>query len=219
MTIGEFIQHRRIDLGLTLEDIGNATGVTKSTVKKWETGFISNMGRDKINLLAKILQVSPIVLLDSDVADYEKAISKRLRFEKELPSNIIPLKKARYIPVVGKIACGTPILAVENITDNILLPDYVKADFALICEGDSMINVKIDDGDTVFIKQQSIVENGEIAAVLINDEVTLKKVYFSNKILKLVSANDKYEPFVYAAGEINDIRILGKAVAVLKNIK
>ena len=219
MTIGEFIQRRRNELGLTLEDIGKVTGVAKSTVKKWETGYISNMGRDKINLLAKILQVSPIVLLDSEVSDYDKAISKPLRFEKELPPNIIPLKKVKYIPVVGRIACGTPILAIENITDNILLPDYVNADFALICEGDSMINAKIDDGDTVFIKQQSIVENGEIAAVLINDDVTLKKVFYSDNLLKLVPANDKYEPFVYTADEANDIRILGKAVAVLKSIE
>lgn len=75
MTIGEFIHRRRTELGLTLEDIGNATGVGKSTVKKWETGFISNMRRDRINALAKILKVSPIIFINNYIDDYEAAIN------------------------------------------------------------------------------------------------------------------------------------------------
>ena len=74
MTIGEFINRRRIELGLTLEDIGKATGVGKSTVKKWETGYISNMRRDKIEDLANILKVSPVVFIDNSINDYDEAI-------------------------------------------------------------------------------------------------------------------------------------------------
>lgn len=73
MTIGEFIKKRRLELGLTLEEVGNYTGVGKSTVRKWEMGFISNMGRDKIASLANILNVSPIVLLNETVEDYKSA--------------------------------------------------------------------------------------------------------------------------------------------------
>lgn len=211
MKINTLLKERRKEMGLTLKEVAKAVGVSEATVSRWESGNIANMGRDKINALSKVLNLSPINIMGiSDNTD--------LSFT-ELPTNMIPIKKVHHIPVIGKIACGTPILAVENVTDNIILPDYVDADFALICEGDSMINAKIENGDTVFIHQQPEVENGEIAAVMINNEVTLKKVFLSNKILKLVPANDNYEPMIYTAEEKNDIRILGKAVAVLKNIR
>ena len=211
MKINTLLKKRRKEMGLTLKEVAKAVGVSEATVSRWESGNIANMGRDKINALSKVLNLSPVNIMGiSDDTD--------LSFT-ELPTNMIPIKKVHHIPVIGKIACGTPILAVENVTDNIILPDYVDADFALICEGDSMINAKIENGDTVFIHQQPEVENGEIAAVMINNEVTLKKVFLSDKILKLVPANDNYEPMIYTAEEKNDIRILGKAVAVLKNIR
>ena len=72
--------------------------------------------------------------------------------------------------------------------------------------------------DTVFIKSQEIVENGEIAAVLIGNEATLKKVYYQGNTLTLIAANSNYEPFVFKNEELNDIKILGKAVAVLRQL-
>lgn len=208
--INSLMRNRRKELGLTMKDVAKAVGVSEATVSRWESGNIANMGRDKINALSKVLNLSPISIMgiSDDIDDFL-----------ELPSNIIPITKVRRIPVIGKIACGTPILAVENVTDNILLPDYVQADFALICQGDSMINAKIDNGDTVYIRKQNVVENGEIAAVLIGEDVTLKKVFLSKNLLKLVPANDDYEPFIYSAEEAENIRIIGKAVAILKNIK
>ena len=208
--INSLMRNRRKELGLTMKDVAKAVGVSEATVSRWESGNIANMGRDKINALSKVLNLSPISIMgiSDDIDDFL-----------ELPSNIIPITKVRRIPVIGKIACGTPILAVENVTDNILLPDYIQADFALICQGDSMINAKIDNGDTVYIRKQNVVENGEIAAVLIGEDVTLKKVFLSKDLLKLVPANDDYEPFIYSAEEAENIRIIGKAVAILKNIK
>ena len=208
--INTLMRNRRKELGLTMKDVAKAVGVSEATVSRWESGNIANMGRDKINALSKVLNLSPISIMgiSDDIDDFL-----------ELPSNIIPITKVRRIPVIGKIACGTPILAVENVTDNILLPDYVQADFALICQGDSMINAKIENGDTVYIRKQNVVENGEIAAVLIGEDVTLKKVFLSKDLLKLVPANDDYEPFIYSAEEAENIRIIGKAVAILKNIK
>lgn len=208
--INSLMRNRRKELGLTMKDVAKAVGVSEATVSRWESGNIANMGRDKINALSKVLNLSPISIMgiSDDIDDFL-----------ELPSNIIPITKVRRIPVIGKIACGTPILAVENVTDNILLPDYIQADFALICQGDSMINAKIENGDTVYIRKQNVVENGEIAAVLIGEDVTLKKVFLSKDLLKLVPANDDYEPFIYSAEEAENIRIIGKAVAILKNIK
>lgn len=206
MEIGKLIKQRRLELKLTLEEVGNAVGVGKSTVKKWEDGYIANMKRDKIASLAKVLQISPAIImgLETDI-HYEY-------------NNIIPLPNMNKIPLLGDIACGEPILAEENIECNIDIPEDITADFALRCKGDSMIDARILDGDIVYIKQQPTVNNGEIAAVLIGDEATLKKVYLTGDTLTLLACNSAYEPFVYTGTELENIRILGKAVGFTSKI-
>lgn len=201
--IGKIIHSQRTALGLTLEEVGNAVGVGKSTVKKWEDGFISNMKRDKIALLAEVLQISPVTFITGVLT-------------KETPEiqieNIIPLPKTKNIPLLGDIACGEPILATENISDYIKVDSSIKADFALRCKGDSMINARIFDGDIVYIRQQSDVDDGDIAAVLIGEEATLKKVYKSDNKVVLRPCNPMYNDLVYSNDTLNEVRILGKAV-------
>ena len=197
MNIGKLINKRRLELKLTLEEVGNAVGVAKSTVKKWEDGYISNMRRDKISKLAQVLDLNPVSLITGV----------------ENSDNITPLPNMYSIPLLGTIACGEPITAAENIEDYVSAPEHIKADFALRCQGDSMIDARILDGDIVYIHQQPSVENGEIAAVLLGDEATLKRVYISADTVTLMPANQKYSPLVYSGEEINEIRILGKAVA------
>lgn len=145
------------------------------------------------------------------------------RSESRLPENIIannliPLKQIIKIPIIGRIACGKPILAEQNYDGFTYCPDNVKADFVLKCQGDSMIDANIQDGDLVFIEESPVVENGEIAAVVIGEEATLKKVYYQNDTITLLPANSAYAPMVYHKEEINNIRICGKAVAVLRHI-
>ncbi|MBR5826635.1 MAG: helix-turn-helix domain-containing protein [Clostridia bacterium] len=201
--IGKIIHSQRTALGLTLEEVGNAVGVGKSTVKKWEDGFISNMKRDKIALLAEVLQISPVTfitgVLTKDITEPQIA-------------NIIPLPLTKNIPLLGDIACGEPILAEENISDYIKADISVHADFALRCKGDSMINARIFDGDIVYIRQQSDVDDGEIAAVLIGDEATLKKVYKTENKLVLRPCNPMYDDLVYSNDALDSVRILGKAI-------
>lgn len=136
-----------------------------------------------------------------------------------LPDNILPLPQTRKIPLLGTIACGEPILATENIECNIDIPDYIHADFALRCKGDSMVNARIMDGDIVYIRQQPDVENGEIAAVLIGDEATLKRVYKAENQVTLMPANDNYPPLVYTGAQLDEVRIIGKAIAFTSAIK
>ena len=136
-----------------------------------------------------------------------------------LHSNIIPMPAMRKIPLVGSIACGTPILAEENLDGSIEAPDHIHADFALRCKGDSMINARIFDGDIVYIRQQESVEHGEIAAVLVGDEATLKRVYMYDDCISLEAENPQYKPMVYRGEEMNNIRILGKAVAFTSVIR
>lgn len=127
-------------------------------------------------------------------------------------SGVMPLPRMIKRPRLGAIACGDPILAEENFEGYDDVPEDIKCDFTLICKGDSMINARINDGDIVYIRQQSSVDNGEIAAVLVEDEATLKRVYLYDDKIVLQPENTRYAPFVYSKEEMNNIRIIGKAV-------
>jgi repressor LexA len=206
MNIGDIMRVRRQELGLTLEEVGDYVGVGKSTVRKWEHGDIENMKRDKIALLSKILKLSPLTFITGEV-------------EYGTPDNIIPLPKMKKIPLLGTIACGEPILAAENIEALINADEDLNADFALRCKGDSMINARIFDGDIVYIREQPDVEDGEIAAVLIGEEATLKRVYKYPSKVVLRPENPLYDDMIYSKEEMNEVRILGKAVAFLSAVR
>ena len=131
-----------------------------------------------------------------------------------LPSNVTPLEPMRKVPLVGQIACGTPILAEQNITDYVELPGHIHADFALTCKGDSMVGAGIRDGDVVYIRQQEEVENGQIAAVMVGDEeATLKRFYAEHGVVQLVAENPAIQPKVFIGRAISQIRVIGLAVA------
>lgn len=215
MNIGELINKKRTELGLTLEEVGNAVGVSKSTVKKWEDGFISNMRRDKISKLAKVLEMNPVSLIT-----VEEMSANEDEIDVSKYSNIKPVKKIK-LPMLGKIACGEPIFADEEHETYVEVDESYGADFCLTAQGDSMINAGIENGDTVLIREAPIVDNGEIAAVIIDDEATLKRVYYYKGENKLVlqAENPRYSPFVYLNEELETIRIIGKAVAVIKRLK
>ena len=201
------IRQLRISQNLTLEQVASKVGVGKSTVRKWETGMIQNMRRDKIASLADALRTTPAYLMGWDDTSGI------------LPSNLTPLAPMDQIPLVGDIACGTPILAEENITDYVDLPGHIRADFALTCRGDSMINARIFDGDVVYIRHQDTVDNGEIAAVLIDDEATLKRVRIFEDHIVLEPENPMYKPMVFWGEEMNNVKFLGKAVAFTSAIR
>lgn len=191
---------------MTAAELSRKLNINEGTISQYKKGLYEPKQR-RLQAIAEVLNVSIPWLMGGDVP-META-----------NANITTLKKVKYIPILGDIACGEPILAEENIVGRILLPENIHADYALECKGDSMINAKIDSGDIVYIRQQSTVDNGEIAAVLIDNEATLKKVFLSDNSIKLVPANDDYEPFIYFKDEMNNVRILGKAVAVLKHLE
>lgn len=201
MDFKDLIHTQRLRLGLTLEDVGKACGVSKATVLRWESGEIENIRRDKIGKLSKILQISTSALLGMDEAN-----------DTMFPIGASPLPRMVKKPRLGVIACGNPILAEENIDGYDDVPENIDCDFTLECKGDSMINARINDGDIVYIKQQPTVENGEIAAVMVDDEMTLKRVFLYADKVVLQAENSKYEPYIYVNEELNNIRILGKAV-------
>lgn len=201
MDLGEKIKKLRIEQGLTLEEVGNRVGVGKSTVRKWESGEIANMRRDKISLIAKALGVSPAYLMGWDENSSSDA----------LPSNIIPIRIEK-VPLLGSIAAGEPILAQEEFDTYIEADADIRCNFALRVDGDSM-SPTINYGDVVFIRKQDDVDEGQIAAVLIDDSATLKRVYHIPNGVHLLSDNPKYPPMIFTLPDCDTIRILGRAVA------
>ena len=209
--MNNYLAKRRKDLGLTMKQVADAVGVSEGTVSRWESGAIANMRRDRIWALSKVLNVSPnFIMTGEDNTN-------------PLPSNVVPLtkNKTKKVPLVGTIACGVPILAVQNIEEYIDMDSEVHADFALRCKGDSMINARIFDGDIVYIKEQPTIENGEIAAVVINNietEATLKRVYIDSEKIRLCAENPLVKDMVFFHEDMNNVRILGKAVAFLSSV-
>ena len=200
MSLSENIKAYRVSQDMTLEDVAKVVGVTRGTIQKYENGIISNIPSDKIELLAKALHTTPGKLMGWE--------------EENLPSNVLPLPKMVKKPRLGTIACGKPILAVEEAEEFDMVPDGVNCDFTLKCKGDSMINARIFDGDTVYIRSQPQVENGQIAAVRIGEEATLKKVYYTpgSDRITLRACNPMYADMVYEGDTLNQIQILGLAV-------
>lgn len=203
MNIGDYIKKLRIENNYSQEELGSMLGVQRAAVQKWECGTVKNLKRETIKKLSEIFNVPPSSFIDTEYMSY---------------NNIIPMPKMNRIPILGTIACGTPILAAENLEGETAIPEDINADFALRCKGDSMIDARIQNGDIVYIRQQPTVENGEIAAVLIDEEATLKRVYISGNTLTLVACNSKYQPLVYTGEQLNQIHILGKAVGFTSTI-
>jgi len=203
LSIGKRIKEIRISKNITQDELALKIGTTKQTIYKYENEIVTNIPSQKIELISNALNTTP---------DYLMGWSDKSTDDLYSIPGINPIPKTYKRPRLGVIACGEPILAEENIEAYDDIPDNIKCDFTLICKGDSMINARINDGDIVYIKQQSQVDNGEIAAVLIENEATLKRVYIYDDKVVLQPENTKYPPFVYTKEEMNDIRILGKAV-------
>lgn len=205
-SLSSVLRQRRKALGLTLSQIADMMDVAEATVQRWESGNIKSIRYEKIGKLAEILCVSPAALMGWQAHDGDASAS--------LPSNVVPLQPMRKVPLVGRIACGTPILAEQNIEDYIDLPGHIHADYALTCQGDSMVNAGIRDGDVVYIRQQPEVETGQIAAVMVDEEeATLKRFYFDGANIQLVAENPRIPPMVFPGSEISRVRVLGRAVA------
>lgn len=191
--------------------LAKMSGVNEGAISQYRKGKYKATQRN-LEKLAITLQVSIPWLMGGDVPMEPTAIP--------LPSNVLPLPKTHKVPLLGSIACGAPILAEENMIGQVDLADGVHADFALQCKGDSMINARIFDGDLVYIRIQPEVENGEIAAVRIGDEATLKRVYYtpgSNRIT-LRACNPLYPDQEYSGSRLDEVKVLGKAVAFFSSI-
>ena len=206
MTTNEKIKYLRKRKSMSQQQLAEAVGFrTASAVNKIEAG-IRGISGPKLIAFANALNTTPSYLLSPISEEFVNP-----------PSNLNCGE--RKVPLIGTIACGLPILAQENTEDMLALPPDINADFALRCRGDSMINAHLFDGDIVYIRRQPDVENGDIAAVLIGDEATLKRVRKYPSKLVLSPENPMYNDLVYEDSRLDDVHILGKAVAFLGYIR
>ena len=204
MTTGERMKQRRKELGFSAEKVAERLGVSPATIYRYEKGDIEKVPGDSLGELAKILQTTPAYLMGWE--------EKPQPAHRPIPKGFEPMPKMKKIPLIGSIACGTPILAQQNIEKLVDVPEHIRCDFSLTCHGDSMVDAGIHDRDVVYIRIQPEVENGEIAAVRIGEEATLKRVYYNPGTLTLMPANPAYAPMVYTGPALNDVHIEGKAV-------
>lgn len=206
--VGNNIKYYKNKLNLTSAQLAEKLGVAKSAITAWEQA-ISMPKAETIFDLCQIFNITPSQLYSE---------SPELVWTQY--KNTFPIAKQK-IPLLGSIACGQPIYASEDRESYVEIGTEIKADFCVKAQGDSMINARIKDGDIVFIKQQPMVENGEIAAVLIDDSVTLKRVYYEPNKQKIIlnAENPKYPPMIYDGSDLEKIKILGKAVAFESDIE
>ena len=215
MILGDFIKNYRREHGCSMEQFAKMTGLSKAYISILERNVNPVNGKPVIPSLETIKAVAQAINMDFNeviaVLDGNQPVSLK-KEENDVPPGFEPMPKMKKVPLIGAIACGDPITAIENRDGEIDAPEDMNCDFALRCKGNSMIGAGIHDGDAVYIHIQPEVENGEIAAVRIGDEATLKRVYLHTDYIELRPENAAYESIIRRREEMNDVHIEGKAI-------
>lgn len=205
MSIGSNIKRLRTDAQLSQAELGKIAGVTDKAVSTWEAG-IKTPRMGAVEKMAAYFGVPKSAILD----DVYKSPAP-------VPPGFEPLPEMESVPLVGRIACGQPITAEENLEGYVSIPAAWHATFTLQCRGDSM-EPRIKDGDLVAIRKDVQVENGQIAAVRIGDEATLKHLYLHEDYIELRPENPTYSSIIRRKEEMNDVTIEGKAVGLCRGL-
>ncbi|MCG8483475.1 MAG: helix-turn-helix domain-containing protein [Clostridia bacterium] len=191
----------RESLGLNKVQFAEYVGSSPANITRYEKEDM-NVSLEAVKQISDKLSINPGYLLGWEEDKY------------------VDMETYKKIPLIGTIAAGTPILATENIDGFEFVSQVENVDFSLKVKGNSMIGARIYDGDIVYIKQQPDVENGEIAAVMINDEnATLKRVYKVDGSIILHSENPEYKDMIFRKKEMKSLKILGKAISFKAAIK
>lgn len=208
MSIAENIKRIRLEHGLSQAELGKIAGVSDKAVSTWELGIkVPRMGA--VEKMANYFGIAKSEIVD----DVQPAPAKK----PTIPPGFEPMPAMDVVPLVGRIACGTPIMAEENIEQMVCVPSRWHSTFTLTCKGDSM-EPRIHDGDLVAIRSQPEVENGEIAAVRIGEEATLKHVYLHENFIELRPENPAFNSIILSRDDMNDVVIEGKAVGLCRDI-
>ena len=213
MTTGERMKQRRKEIGFSAEKVAERLGVSPATIYRYEKGDIEKVPVDSLAELAKILQTTPAYLMGWEEQPTPKPTSPA-----PIPPGFMPMPEMVQVPLIGSIACGTPITAEQNIKSYIGVPAAWRADFALECHGDSMAPT-ICDGHVGCIRKQPEVEQGQIAAVRIGEEATLKHFYYQNDVMTLLADNSSVcPPMVYTGPQLEEVEVEGLAVGFCRGL-
>ena len=220
LTIGERIKARREQLGFSVDEVARKLGKNRATIYRYESDYIENLPVSVLEPIASILETTPAFLMGWEknetgaaMSSPHIAVSSNERYAIMKKAGGFPVPQTVRKPLLGNIACGEPITAIEDADEYVEVPKNIKCDFVLHCKGDSMIGARIYDGDLVYIRIQPDVEHGEIAAVMIDGETTLKRVRKESFGIVLWPENPNFTPLVYSWENLENFRILGKAVA------
>lgn len=206
MDLSKKIARLKAENKMTTDMLAALSGVPRGTINKILVGETRNPTARTVAQLARALGCEPETLYPPDIRPEGPRTVEELL---EKYPNLKPVK-LRKIPLLGTIAAGRPMLANESVECYFAGDEH--CDFALRVKGDSMIRARINDGDIVFIKKQSAIDDGAIAAVIIDDEATLKRVYRVRGGITLVAENPNYPPLVFTGEDCDSVRILGVAV-------
>lgn len=202
------LQQRRKQLGLSQRHVADLVGVSEATISRWENGQIADMKRKYIRAYADALQTTTDFIMTGEAGEEAAPV----------PAGFEPLPAMKMVPLIGSIACGTPITAEQNIERYIGVPAAWHADFALTCHGDSM-SPTIRDGDIVCIRSQPEVEQGQIAAVRIGEEATLKHFHRQGDAVMLLADNTAVcPPMIYTGPQLAEVQIEGRAVGLCRSL-
>ncbi len=221
MKLGQLISEYRKKHKMSMDKFADQCNLSKAYISTLEKGVDPRSGNPISPTLETYQSVAKGMNLDLQTL-LSEVNGGVVNLESDNFDNILPLKgRTKKIPLLGEIACGEPILANREYELYEAIDESINADFCLKAKGDSMIGARIEDGDIVFIKECSEVYNGEIAAVIIDDSVTLKRVYYNKEQKEVVlnAENNAYAPLVFRDEELSQIRILGKAIGFQSALK
>lgn len=220
MKISTFAQRLRVGLDtrqMTQAELSSRSKISKSSISHYLKGDWEGK-QDAVYSIAQVLNVSEAWLMGYDVPmDAEHATPSQPAQKATIPPGFEPMPEMDMVPLVGRIACGTPITAEQNVERIVCVPSKWRSTFTLTCKGDSM-EPRIHDGDLVAIRKQPEVENGEIAAVRIGEEATLKHVYLHENFIELRPENPAFNSIILSREDMNDVVIEGKAVGLCRDI-
>ena len=220
MKISTFAQRLRAGLDarqMTQAELSSRSKISKSSISHYLKGDWEGK-QDAVYSIAQVLNVSEAWLMGYDVPmDAEHATPSQPAQKATIPPGFEPMPEMDMVPLVGRIACGTPITAEQNVERIVCVPSKWRSTFTLTCKGDSM-EPRIHDGDLVAIRKQPEVENGEIAAVRIGEEATLKHVYLHENFIELRPENPAFNSIILSREDMNTVVIEGKAVGLCRDI-
>lgn len=206
MELNEVLSARRRELKMSYDELSIKSGVPITTLKKIFTGVTSAPRFENIRAISAAMNLS-----------LEAIDALRSGQSPTIPS-LIPMKdiERRRVPILGDIAAGTPITAEREYDEYVDVPDEGRHfDAALRVKGDSMTPMYLPD-DLVLIRYQDDVDDGQVAAVCLDDEVTLKHLYHLNGGIQLISENRTYPPMLFTANDYANIHIVGLAVGFVR---